>query len=139
MKILIIKNILRAENMGFMKRSAILLLIGVAVLGPQNSRAGSAVAISPHNQMVYSYGHSKEIDKRQALELARNRYGANVRILAATDATGYCAIAVAAKGRGSVVGVALGRPSAADAERLAIGQCVISGGTNSRVKWRFKG
>jgi hypothetical protein len=139
LKIVIIKNILRAEDIAFMKSSAIFLLVGMAVLAARNSRAGSAVAVSPHNQMVYSYGHSKETDKRQALELARSRYGAHVRILAATDVTGYCAIAVAAKGKGSVVGVALGRPSAADAANRAIEQCLILGGTNPRIRWSFKG
>jgi hypothetical protein len=139
LKILAIKNILIAEDTGLMKRSAIFLLIGVAVLAAQNATAGSAVAVSPHNQMVYSYGHSKEIDKRQALELARSRYGAHARILAAIDATGYCAIAVAAKGRGSVVGASLGRPSAADAADRAIEQCLILGGTNPKIRWRFRG
>jgi hypothetical protein len=121
-----------------MKRSTIFLL-SMAFLAVHGTQAGSAVAISPHNQMVYSYGHSKEVDKRQAFELARSRYGANVRILAASDVTGYGAIAVAAKGRGSVVGVALGRPAFREAEDLAIEQCLKMGGTNPKVKWRFKG
>src|SRR6266436_8337887 len=139
LKIVIIKNILRAEDIGFMKSSAIFLLVGMAILAAQNSRAGSAVAISPHNQMAASYGYPKEIAKQRALNIARTRYGANVRILTATDVTGYCAIAVAAKGKGSVVGVALGRPSAADAANRAIEQCLILGGTNPRIRWRFKG
>jgi hypothetical protein len=122
-----------------MKSYAIFLLLGMAILAAQKGRAGSAVAISPHNQMVYSYGHPKEIDEQQALGLARSRYGSNVRILAATDVTGYGAIAVAAKGRGSVVGVALGRPSSRDAQHLAIEQCVKAGGANPKVKWRFRG
>jgi hypothetical protein len=70
---------------------------------------------------------------------SRSRYGANVRILTSTDATGYCAIAVAAKGKGSVVGVALGRPSGADAVNRAIEQCLKVGGINPKIRWRFKG
>jgi hypothetical protein len=122
-----------------MKRSAIFLLVGMAVVAAQNVRGGSAVAISPHNQMATSCGYPKEIAKQRALDIARSRYGANVRILAATDRTGYCAIAVAAKGRGSVVGVALGRPSSREAEHLAIEQCIKAGGTDPKVRWRFKG
>jgi hypothetical protein len=122
-----------------MKGSAIFLLAGMTVLTAKSTNAGSAVAISPHNQMAASYGYPKEIAKQRALNIARSRYGANVRILAATDATGYGAIAVAAKGRGSVVGVALGRPSTKDAEHLAIEQCIIAGGADPKVRWRFKG
>jgi len=125
-----------------MRKSAkirLALLLGLAVLAVQNVQAGSAVAVNPHNQMATSYGYPKEIAKQRALEIARSRYGANVRILAATDVFGYGAIAVAAKGKGSVVGVALGRPSAAEAQRIAIEQCLLSGGTNPKVRWRFKG
>ena len=139
MKILIIKNILRAEDIGLMKRSAIFLLIGVAFLSTRNANAGSAVAIGPHNHLVCSYGHRMEIDKQHALELARSRYGANVRILAATDVAGYGAIAVAHHGIGWVTGVSLGRPSAADAANRAIEQCLKVGGINPKIRWRFKG
>jgi hypothetical protein len=48
--------------------------------------------------------------------MARLRGGVNVKIVAATDVTGYGAIAVARKERGSVIGAALGRQSPADAE-----------------------
>ena len=122
-----------------MKSSAIFLLVGMAILAAQNSRAGSAVAWDHHGHLVSLHGFSVDEAKRRALQIARSRYGPDVRILAATDSVGYCAIAVARKGTGSVIGVALGRSSAADAERLAIEQCVTSGGTSPRVRWRFKG
>jgi hypothetical protein len=140
LKIVIIKNILRAEDIGFMKSSAIFLLIGMALLAAQNSRAGSAVAMERHHgHLVYSYGHRKEIDERQALEMARSLYGADVRIIAASEVAGYGAIAVAAKGNHAVIGVSLGRPSAADAANRAIEQCLISGGADPKVRWRFRG
>jgi hypothetical protein len=122
-----------------MKSSAIFLLVGMAILAAREGRAGSAVAVGPHNHVVCSYGHPMEVDKQHALELARSRYGSNVRILAATDVAGYGAIAVAHHGIGWVTGVSLGRPSAADAANRAIEQCLKVGGTNPKVKWRFKG
>jgi hypothetical protein len=58
LKILIIKNILRGENLGLMKSTVIFLLIGMAALSAQNSRAGSAVAMERHHgRLAYSYGH----------------------------------------------------------------------------------
>jgi hypothetical protein len=125
-----------------MKRSIIfrIALLSFALLDAQNAQAGSAVAIGPHNHLVYSYGHSKKIDEQQALELARSRYGENVRILAASDVTGYGAIAVAHHPNGNwVAGVSLGRPSAADAANRAIEHCRRAGGTDPRVRWRFRG
>jgi hypothetical protein len=71
---------------------------------------------------------------------ARSRYGANVRIVAATDVAGYCAIAVGRQPNGNVqLGIALGHSSAADAERVAIEQCLKAGGINPKVRWRFRG
>jgi hypothetical protein len=77
-----------------MKRSNILRidLFASAVLGVKEAEAGSAVAIGPHNQMATSYGYPEEIAKQRALELARRRYGPNVRLLAASDVTGYGAL-----------------------------------------------
>lgn len=124
-----------------MKRNVFfwLVLLGPAILAVRNARAGSAVAVGPNSQMVYSYGHSKELDKQRALEMARDRFGPNVRILAATDIYGYGAIAVAHHGIGWVTGVVLGRQSAADADHLAIEQCLKAGGINPKVRWKFKG
>src|SRR5438552_11718701 len=100
-----------------MKKNALfrLALVGVAVVALQNANAGSAVTTDGHGHLVYSYGHPKEIAIQRALEMSRQRYGTNVRLLAASDVTGYCAIAVARKGSGLVNGIALGRPSRADA------------------------
>lgn len=53
-------------------------------LGLHKADAGSAVALGPHNQMVASYGHTREIAKQRALDQARRRYGDNVRILASS-------------------------------------------------------
>jgi hypothetical protein len=41
-----------------------LVLIGFATFALQVAHAGSAVALGPHNQMVVSYGHYMEVDKR---------------------------------------------------------------------------
>jgi Domain of unknown function (DUF4189) len=115
-------------------------LFALAVLGVEEAEAGSAVAIGPHNQMATSYGYPEKIAKQRALELARHRYGPNVRLLAASGVTGYGAIAVAHHPNGNwVAGVSLGRPSAADAANRAIEQCRRAGGTDPKVGWRFRG
>ena len=79
--------------------------------------------------------------KQRALDVAHRRYGATARIIASSDVTGYGAIAVALlpNGRGTTIGVALGRRSATEADSLAIAQCIKAGGTNPRVKWGFRG
>jgi len=126
-----------------MKRGAkfgFVVLLSLAGLATQSAKAGSAVAMeNRHGHLVSLHGFSAEESKRRALELAHRLYGPNVRILAATDVSGYCAIAVARRGDRAVIGVSLGRPSAADADRRAIEQCLTSGGTEPRVKWRFTG
>jgi hypothetical protein len=125
-----------------MKESAFfwLALLSLAVLAAQNVMAGSAVAIGPHNQLVYSYGHPKEIDKERALELARQRYGPDVKILAASDVAGYGAIAGARHPNGNrVIGAALGHASPMEAEHRAIELCLKAGGLDPKVRWRFRG
>jgi hypothetical protein len=110
-----------------MKRSALfrMALVCMAVAAMQNASAGSAVVTAGHGHLITSYGQpSKEIAKEHALGTARQRYGANVRVLAASDVTGYGAIAVAHKGSGLVNGIALGRPSRAEAQRRAIELCL---------------
>jgi hypothetical protein len=124
-----------------MKRSARfrLALLIVAVVATQKANAGWAVTTDGHGHLVYSYGHPKEIAKQRAFEMSRRLYGTNVKLIAASDVTGYGAIAVARKGTGSVVGVSLGRPSRADAENRAIEKCLIAGGTDPRIRWRWRG
>jgi hypothetical protein len=141
LKIVIIKNILRAEDIGFMKSSAIFLLVGMAVLAAQNSRAGSAVAWDGHGHLVSSVGYSVNIAKERALEIAHRRYGNNVRLLASSDVVGYGAIAVARNGTGSgsIIGVTLGRASALEAENRSIEKCVKAGGTNPKIVRTFRG
>ena len=65
----------------------------------------------------------------------------NVRIVAATDIAGYGAIAVALhpNGRGSILGVALGKRSATEADNLAIEQCLKAGGTHPKIIEGFRG
>jgi hypothetical protein len=89
----------------------------MAPLAAQNGHAGSAMAWDGRGQLVSGYGVPVQEAKRRALEIAHRRYGSNISILAASDVTGYGAIAVAFKETGSVVGVSLGRASAADAGR----------------------
>ena len=124
-----------------MKKTALFLfvLLGFGSVAPQDASAGSAVAMEPrHGKLVSSYGHSKQVAMERALETARRLYGAGVRIIAATNVTGYCTIAVARHGDKAIVGVALGRRSATEADSLAIEQCLKAGGTNPRIisGWR---
>ena len=124
-----------------MKKTALFLfvLLGFGSVAPQVASAGSAVAMEPrHGKLVSSYGHSKQVAMERALETARRLYGAQVRIIAATNVTGYCTIAVARHGDKAIVGVALGRRSASEADSLAIEQCLKAGGTNPRIisGWR---
>ena len=88
-----------------------------------------------------AYGGPVEREKERALEVARRKYGPDVRILASSDVTGYGAIAVAhpANGRGSIIGVALGMRSATEANTVAIEKCLKAGGVNPQVKWAFRG
>jgi hypothetical protein len=117
----------------------LVMLLGLAVLAVHQTKAGSAVAADDNGHLSISFGHSKEVDKQSALELGRRLHGPNVRIVAASDVTGYCAIAVAAWGRGSVFGLALGRATREEAVRLAIEQCLKFGGTNPKIKSEFRG
>jgi hypothetical protein len=124
-----------------MKRSTLfrLALLSIVVVASQNANAGSAVTTDGHGHLVYSYGPPKEIAMQRALEMSRRLYGADVRLLAATDVTGYCAIAVARKGSGLVNGIALGCPSRADAQHRAIELCLKGGGTDPKVRWEWHG
>jgi hypothetical protein len=124
-----------------MKKSALFLLaaglFATATLNTAN--AGSAVVLAPHNQMVTSYGHPVEVAKQRALELARRKFGSNVRIWGATDTLGYSAIAKARhpNGYGWIVAAALGKSSAREATTLAIEHCRSLGGTNPKIIYRW--
>jgi hypothetical protein len=126
-----------------MKRGARMrsvVLLGLVALVAQNASAGSAVAMESHHGHLVSYhGYPVNEAKRLALETARSLYGTDVKIIAASDVAGYCAIAVARKGKGSVIGVALGKRSATEADALALDHCLNAGGTNPAVRWRFRG
>jgi hypothetical protein len=109
------------------------------VFGLASVDAGSAVVVGPHHQLATAYGGP--MARERALDNARHRYGANVRILAESDVNGYGAIAVARhpNGIGWIIGVSLGNRSASEANSLAIDHCVKLGGRHPQVKWAFKG
>jgi hypothetical protein len=117
-----------------------LAIIGLMVVG-SDAHAGAAVAIGPHHQLATAYGGPIKQAEQRALSEARRRYGPNVRLLAATDETGYGAIAVARhpNGIGWIIGVALGKRTATEADTLAIDQCRKAHGVQPRVKWGFWG
>jgi hypothetical protein len=119
-------------------RLALIALVGMAI---QNASAGSAVAWGLHGHVVYSFGHPKEMAKQLALDHAHRRGWMNVKIVAATDTTGYGAIAVALhpNGHGSLLAVALGKRSAREADNIAIEQCLKAGGTDPKILRAFKG
>jgi hypothetical protein len=125
-----------------MTKSALLILPLVAwiTFGLGTAKAGSAVALGPHNQLATAYGGPVRREEQRALENARRKYGPNVRILAASDVTGYGAVAVARHPNGNwLVGVALGRRSATEANTLAMEQCLKAGGRHPQVRWAFRG
>jgi hypothetical protein len=72
-------------------------MIGLAsALTPQHASAGAAVAWDgTSGNLATAYGGPVQREMDRALETARRRYGANFRILAASDVTGYGAIAAA--------------------------------------------
>jgi hypothetical protein len=123
-----------------MKNRTFFSLALMAFLAAENANAGAAVAISQNDQLATAYGGPMKREEQRALAEARRRYGPNVRLLAATDVTGYGAIAVARHpGHGWLVGVSLGNRSATEADALAIDHCRKAGGINPQVKWAFRG
>jgi hypothetical protein len=125
-----------------MKKSTLFLLalLGHAILTVHNVQAGSAVATDGLGHNIYTCGHPVELAKKSVLELAR-RNGWHARIIASSDVTGYGAIAIALdpSGHGSLIGVALGRRSATEADTLAVELCAKAGGINPKVRWGFRG
>ena len=117
-----------------------LALLGFSVLASRKVDAGAAVALAPHNQLATAYGGPIEREEQRALAEAHRRYGPNARILAATNVTGYGAIAVARHPNGNlVIGVSLGKRSATEADALAIDHCLKAGGVHPVVKLVFRG
>jgi predicted transcriptional regulator len=117
-----------------------LVLVGMAVAALQRVQAGSAVATDGHGHTVYSSGHPKSVAIQRAMETARLYGWTDARIVAATDVTGYSAIAVGSKGKNSsVLGIVLGHASREDAEKSAIEECFEAGETDVQVRWRFNG
>jgi hypothetical protein len=116
---------------------ALIALIGIAV---QHANAGSAVVIEPHHgKMVNSYGHPEAIAIQKAMAGARHLYGPNVKLLAATNVTGYCAVGVATHGNKALIATALGRRSLNEAQALVLEQLVKAGGTTPKIIARWKG
>jgi hypothetical protein len=118
-----------------------LTLIGLVGATIQHADAGSAVASDGQGHFSTAYGGPVEREKQRALETARRKGWMTAKIIAATDITGYGAIAVARhpNGYGSVNGIVLGRRSATEANTLAIERCLKAGGTNPKVRWSWRG
>jgi hypothetical protein len=119
-----------------------LALVGVTFFALQRINAASAVAWDGGSNVITSAGQFTErLAKYDALSTGRKKFGANVRVIASTGRSGYGAIAVAARanGHGQIIGIALGRGSQSEADRLAMGQCLKAGGVWPEVRWRIKG
>jgi hypothetical protein len=115
-----------------MKKITLFLLALIALTGTriEKANAGSAVVIEPHHgKMVNSYGKSEAIAIAKAMAGARHLYGANVKLLAATNVTGYCAVGVATHGDKTLVATALGRKSKREAQALVLDELGKAGGT----------
>ena len=120
----------------------LLALVGLGVMALQNVNAGSVVVADGYGNLSTAYGGPVDREKQRALDTAHRRYGfGHFRILASSDVTGYGAIAVALhpNGHDSLIGIALGRRSATEADTLALQQCVKAGGTHAKVRWAFRG
>jgi hypothetical protein len=124
-----------------MKRSSVfrLGLLALAGIMIQSAAAGSAVAWDGHGHLGSCAGYPRREAMQRSVERCRRNGGVNPRIIASTDVSGDGAIAVAARGSGSVIGVSLGRPSAADAENQAMEKCLKAGGFNPKVICGFRG
>ena len=125
-----------------LSRLVVFALVAAAVSSVGRAGAASAVVTDGHGHLTTSTGLlTEELAKYDALTTARKKHGANVRLLASTGRSGYGAIAVAgrANGLGSIVGIALGRGSQSEADRLAIEQCLKGGGVSPEVRWRMRG
>jgi hypothetical protein len=117
-----------------------IVLLAFAATATRYASAGSAVAIEPHHcKMVTSFGHPEAIAIKRAMARARHLYGADVRLLAASDVTGYCAIGVARFGDRAIVAAALGQKSAIEAQSIVLERLVKAGGTSPKIVSEWKG
>jgi hypothetical protein len=123
-----------------MKRKAVLDFLLVALL-VQSASAGSAVAIGSNGRLGAAAGWPLNEARQRALKICIQNGGVNPRIFAATNVVGEGAVAVGGNGngKGSIIGVALGRPSASDAANRAIEACQKAGGTDPKIIRAFKG
>ena len=118
------------------KSGAVILCAFLALIavGIQRANAGSAVAIEPHHgNLTTAYGGPVLREEQRALRHARQLYGKNVKLFAASDVSGYGAVGVAGHGNKALVAAALGRKSAAEAQSIVLSQLVKAGGTNARI------
>jgi hypothetical protein len=111
------------------------------VLATETIHAGSVVVWDGGKNLGTAYGRPVAMARQRALEAARRKGWTNVRVIGASNVSGYGAIATARhpSGHGSLIGVALGRRSATEADALAIEQCVKAGGTDVKVTAGFRG
>lgn len=115
-------------------------LIALTCIAIQHANAGSAVAIElRHGKMVNSYGKPEAVAIEKAMAGARQLYGANVKLLAATNETGYCAVGVATHGNKALVATALGRKSKSEAQTLVLEELARAGGTTPKIIAQWKG
>jgi hypothetical protein len=126
-----------------MKKSWLhLVFLGMLGVAIEHTTAGSAVVADGHGNLATAYGGPVGREKQRALNTAHRRYGfKHFQVLAATDVPGYGAIAVAnhPNGHGSLVGIALGKRSQAEAVTMALDHCIKAGGTHAQVRWSFRG
>ena len=125
-----------------MKRSASIrfVLFGLMAIGIQRVNAGSAVAIEPHHgNLATAFGGPVAREKQRALLQARQLYGSDVKLFAASDVVGYGAVGVAGHGKKALIAAALGRKSAAEAQSVVLSQLTKAGGTNPKVISRWRG
>jgi hypothetical protein len=124
-----------------MKKSAFFRFAVVALTSLAIGRlnAASAVAIGNDGYLSTAVRSSLSEAKQRAVEICRQHGGVNVRLVASSAASGYCAIAVARKGTGVVYGVALAKRSATEANTLAINHCLKAGGIDPKIKYGWRG
>jgi hypothetical protein len=126
-----------------MKRNALLSLALVIASGllAGHTDAASAVAIDSYGHLTRAYDpfDTEEEARARALDLAFKHGWMSARIVASTCRYGECAIAIAYKRDGKVIGVSLGQCTEAEADLRAIDSCLKAGGFYPKVYCRFKG